>query len=111
LLGGDGGGGVAVGGGGSITHSGGSDYTGVGGSHEGGEDQYLRLEKSRKMLKLFSVLLTCTVDMHCWHALLTCTVDMHLGLVTHFNHSIFLFYLSVDKTVATHVCVFIAVTR
>ena len=48
LLGGDGGGGVTDGGGGSITHSWGPDYTGVGGSHEGGENQYLRLEKCRK---------------------------------------------------------------
>jgi hypothetical protein len=54
LLGGDGGGGdcsggcVSVGGGGSVTHSGGPDVTGVGGSHEGGENQYLRLENIRK---------------------------------------------------------------
>ena len=64
LLGGDGGGGVTDSGGGSITHSGGGsithsggpNYTGVGGSHEGGENQYLRSEKCRKILKL----LTCT---------------------------------------------------
>jgi len=95
VLGGDGGGGdgsggcVSDGGGGSITHSGGPDYTGVGGNHEGGEDQYLRLENCRKDAE--------TVQR---------AVGMHLRLVTHFDLAKYLFYLSVVKTVATQTCIY-----
>ena len=94
LLGGDGGGGdgsggcVSDGGCGSITHSGGPDVTGVGGSHEGDENQYLRLENYGKRAEI---------------------VNMCLRLLTRFNHAKYLCYYSVT-TVANHTCTFTALT-